>query len=357
MKKYKHVIISSLLVLVPMLFGMALWQDLPEKMPTHFGLSGPDGWSGKGFAVFGIPLMMLGFHLIVWGATLLDKNNQQGGNRKVLDLILYIFPIISIVMSCMIYFSTLGQVPDITGVMGVLMGLLFIIIGNYLPKCRQNATLGIKLKWTYHNEENWNRTHRVGGITWVICGGLMILSAILGFELGFVVIAIPMVLIPVVYSWQLYRKQIASGRVQETDEPKIVFPKGGKTATAVALAVLAVILFVVLFTGDVAATVENGKLNITATYWHNSAVELADVASVEYVEEGIDGTRNLGYGSPRLALGSFVNDSLGTYVRYTYGACRECILIRTGDEYLVLNAKTPEETRALYELILTEWGK
>lgn len=361
MKKYKHLIITSLFTLLPCLIGLALWKDLPDRMPTHFGPGGVDGWSSKGFAVFGLPLMILGFHIILWFATLLDKNNQQPGNRKVLDLILYIFPALSIVMSGVVYGTALGEIPDITGVMAVLMGILFVVIGNYLPKCRQNATLGIKLKWTYHNEENWNKTHRVGGITWVICGILMIVFGILGFVEGLLVVVFPMILIPVVYSWRLYKKQIASGTVKATDQPKIEFPGWARWLTWVMVAVLAVILavilYVVLFTGNIEAVVADGYLNISASYWDDSVVDLDTVESVEYVAQGVDGTRNWGYGSPRLFLGSFVNDSLGTYIRYTYEDCRECILIRAGGEYLVLNAKTPEETRALYERILTEWGK
>ena len=92
--------------------------------------------------------------------------------------------------------------------MPILMGLIFAIIGNYMPKCKQNYTIGIKIPWTLSSEENWNRTHRFAGRLWVVCGLVIILTAFLGgFEL-FLGIALVMALAPVLYSYALYRKGI-----------------------------------------------------------------------------------------------------------------------------------------------------
>ena len=91
--------------------------------------------------------------------------------------------------------------------MSLLMGVLFIFIGNLLPKMQQSYTMGIKLPWTLHNEENWNKTHRLSGKVWVI-GGIIILStALWGNFLVLMATTLLMVLIPVVYSYCLYRKQ------------------------------------------------------------------------------------------------------------------------------------------------------
>lgn len=354
MKKYKHLMITSLLVLLPCLVGLALWDQLPDQMPTHFGVNGADGWSSKGFAVFGIPVMMLVFHVIIYAATLLDKQNQQSGNRKVLDIILYIFPVISMVTSGIVYAISLGQNANVSllmiKLMPMLTGLMFVVMGNYMPKCRMNSTLGIKTKWTFHNEENWNKTHRVGGITFVLGGILMMIFGLLNWFWAFVPVMFALILIPMVYSWQLYKKQIASGAYQPGNPRISVSAKMGR-ASKIIVAVIVILVALLLCSGNVESEIEGSLLHISATYAQDITVDLGH-ATVEFVEEGISGSRVWGFGSARLALGSFQNDSLGLHTRYTYTQCKPCILLTVDGQYLVLNAKTPEATRALYEQII-----
>ena len=82
-----------------------------------------------------------------------------------------------------------------------------MVIGNYLPKCKQNYTLGIKLPWTLDDEENWNRTHRFAGFLWVVGGVLIAINAFLEWEWLFLVVVFAMVLIPAIYSYLYYKKQ------------------------------------------------------------------------------------------------------------------------------------------------------
>ena len=78
------------------------------------------------------------------------------------------------------------------------IGVLFMIIGNYLPKCKQNYTMGIKLPWTLDDEENWNRTHRFAGFLWVAGGVVIAINAFLKWEWLFLVVVFAMVLIPTI---------------------------------------------------------------------------------------------------------------------------------------------------------------
>ena len=86
------------------------------------------------------------------------------------------------------------------------MGALFVVIGNYLPKCKQSYTVGIKIPWTLNDEENWNKTHRLAGFLWVIGGVVIMATAFLGTFWLFFVVLIPMVIVPFVYSYSLYKK-------------------------------------------------------------------------------------------------------------------------------------------------------
>ena len=111
-------------------------------------------------------------------------------------------------MHSLTYAAALGREVRIEMVMPLLMGAIFIIIGNYLPKCGQNYTIGIKIPWTLHSEENWNRTHRFAGPVWVVGGLVMMLSGFLGENRIMIAAALVMVLAPTAYSYLLSCKGV-----------------------------------------------------------------------------------------------------------------------------------------------------
>ena len=122
----------------------------------------------------------------------------------------WIAPVISLFGMGSTYASALGQPPRIDRLAMLLLGIVFTIIGNYLPKCRQNYTIGIKIVWTLSDEENWNATHRLAGKLWTAGGLLLLLCAFLsGTALPWVmpVVLGIMVVIPIAYSWWFHRKQ------------------------------------------------------------------------------------------------------------------------------------------------------
>jgi uncharacterized membrane protein len=91
----------------------------------------------------------------------------------------------------------------------ILMGILFILIGNYMPKTRQNYTIGIKVPWALDNEENWNRTHRLAGYLWVAGGLILVILALAGLSNPVLMIGVVVVftLVPAIYSWWLHAKK------------------------------------------------------------------------------------------------------------------------------------------------------
>ena len=111
-------------------------------------------------------------------------------------------------MICAAEFATQ---ENINFMANLLLGVIFIVIGNYLPKCRQNYTIGIKLPWTLSDTENWDRTHRFAGKIWMLCGVLEIIVGFLPIA-QFEIVTIALILlatIPVaVYSYLLYRKKM-----------------------------------------------------------------------------------------------------------------------------------------------------
>jgi len=208
LKKNKFlIIITTLICLLPMVAGILLWDQLPEQIPSHWGIDGEvDAWSSKAFAVFFFPALLAGVHLICILASSLDPKSKNY-TPVMIQLVLWICPVLSLILNGMVYAFALGyDLLNVPMIMCILVGIMFVIVGNYLPKCRQSYTMGIKLPWTLDDEGNWNATHRFGGWVWVICGVVILGTAFLGnfwVLLGVLLVA---VLAPTIYSYLYYRK-------------------------------------------------------------------------------------------------------------------------------------------------------
>ena len=205
-KNLPKLIITSLIILIPIFIGLILWDKLPEQVPVHWNVNGAvDGYATKTQAVILLPLVLVAFQWICVLVTLLDPK-KQNINDKMFTLVLWIIPVISLLCNSMVYATALGHKVNVEIIMPLFMGVLFVIIGNYMPKCKQSYTLGIKLPWTLEDEENWNKTHRMAGFLWVTGGVVIMATAFLGAFWLFFVVSIPMVVVPFVYSYCLYKK-------------------------------------------------------------------------------------------------------------------------------------------------------
>ena len=215
-KKYKTtIIVTTLITLLPIVFGLIIWKKLPEQIATHWGADGQaDGYSGKAFAVFGMPCILAALQLFVSFITLNDPK-RRNIHKKPLTLVLWLIPIVSILMNCMTYAVALGMKVDVGIIVSILIGLLFIILGNYMPKLQQNYTVGIRIPWTLNSTENWNRTHRLGGKMFILGGFLLIITGFLGSVIGdfgalAAIIAIALICtgVPTVYSFWLFKRGV-----------------------------------------------------------------------------------------------------------------------------------------------------
>ena len=207
-KNLKLMLITSLVTLLPLLVGLCLWNRLPDQLPFHWNAAGEvDGWAGKPMAVIGAPLLMLALHWLCILITAADPKNKNHSG-KMQRLILWIIPLLSVVIFGMIFSTAWNKDLHVASIAPILIGLLFVILGNYLPKCKQSYTIGIKLPWTLHSEANWNKTHRLAGFLWVLGGFAMMIAGFFGGLWAILPIALGMTLIPTGYSYLLYRKGI-----------------------------------------------------------------------------------------------------------------------------------------------------
>lgn len=209
MKKLNRtLLLTTGLCLLPMLAGLIFWNRLPEQIPTHWNFAGEiDGYGSKAFCVLGLPSFMGGMNFFLH--FMLNKDPKTDNMSRALKGISYwILPVMSILLMSVTYLEALGAAIRVEVILPLFVGVMFIAIGNYLPKCRQNYTMGIRTPWTLNSEENWTRTHRVGGYCFTIGGLMLLLCALPGFWwLIFPAIFLAGVA-PMAYSYILYRKGI-----------------------------------------------------------------------------------------------------------------------------------------------------
>ena len=213
MKRNKGTLIVTILViLLPMVMGLLLWNKLPEQMPMHWNMEGEvDGWGSKAMLVVFLPLFMVGIQLIC-ALTMLCSSETKGIKGNLLQLSLWICPCVSLLIYTLVYAKILGYDFAVGTIVSLALGLIFVVIGNLLPKCRRNHFIGIKLIWTLKSDENWNKTHRFAGKVWVLGGVIIASTAFLGNVFQPLISTIIMVAISTVYSYAYFRKYERKGR-------------------------------------------------------------------------------------------------------------------------------------------------
>ena len=204
----KLLLLTSIVILFPILLGVMIWSQLPNQIPIHFTVAAQaDNFQSKPLVVFGLPLFLLLVHLFVIFVTARDPKNQTM-NEKMGKVIYWLTPIVSLSLSYLIYSKALGSTTNPSIFVSALLGLIFVIMGNYMPKLKVNHTVGIRLPWTLQSEENWYKTHRLAGKLWVLGGLILLLEAGLQFAVPYVmgIVILTIVFIPVMYSYQLSQK-------------------------------------------------------------------------------------------------------------------------------------------------------
>lgn len=210
MKKInKELLLSTIACFIPMVIALLFYNKLPEQVPTHFGANGEaNGYSSKVFFTFVMPLLYAGLHLFV--NIMINNDPKRANSPKIMfSIVRWLIPVLMTIVTGLSIAAALNVNINVSTWVLCFVGILFIVIGNYLPKCKQNYTIGIKLPWTLNSEENWNKTHRFGGIVFVLFGLIQIAGAFLDFGGIITMITIfAVLLIPMIYSFILYKKGI-----------------------------------------------------------------------------------------------------------------------------------------------------
>lgn len=215
------IVISSIVCLLPIILSVVVYNDLPEQIAIQWGAGGnPQNFVPKAMAAFGIPLLLTVIN--IFSKIRLLNDPKKANTSWITQLImLWAIPVASLVIVPVALFIAMGVMIPIAMIFPLIIGIVFIVYGNYLPKNRQNYVIGYKIPWTLHNADNWNKTHRLAGFLWILGGIILIIQAFVAFEnavwliLSALIIGL-VVIIPFIYSYVLYRNTVNDEQI--TDE-------------------------------------------------------------------------------------------------------------------------------------------
>ena len=208
------------LMFLPLIITLVVLPFLPEQIPAHYNFAGEiDRWGSKYEALlFPAITILMGFFML-WMAKIAAKQEESGNNNE--KIVFYTGMGISLWFTAMHTFSlykafaaagSMGYSveADINRIFCILLGIALVIIGNFMPKLRNNSIIGLRTPWSMKNDAAWKKSQLFGGISFIVCGVLMIIAGL--FAEGFAAMCVALGLLMtdtvvcVIYSYKISKK-------------------------------------------------------------------------------------------------------------------------------------------------------
>jgi uncharacterized membrane protein len=216
MKIHKYFLMAMLVLVIELIVVAWLGYSLPAdtRIPMHWNIhSEIDGWASRNTAILPFWLFNLGLFLLMMFSRQLSPVFKQ--NRERYDAVIPGLTLILVIFFALIhvYMLVLGHYPELESKVQfifILMGAMFICLGNILPKVPRNFIAGYKISWTLYSDEIWRRTHRLAGFCFVIFGAVLMLKGIFNLRTGWANAAmliglLGLAIVPIIYSFILFK--------------------------------------------------------------------------------------------------------------------------------------------------------
>ncbi|MCT4377274.1 DUF1648 domain-containing protein [Leuconostoc suionicum] len=202
--KNKKSFLPLIITLLPIFYGLILWTKLPVELPIHFNINGEvDRYANKVWLIIIWPIIatLLHLFLIIYRTKIVARSQ----NNKMHTIISWSIPLGTNILLSYIFAYGLGNHVNITSILLPTIGILFIALGNYMPKTQRNRFVGIRIPTALNNDVNWFKTQRIGGLMFVVGGFMMIGGGFLGmisefWTIASMIVALVLItVIPIIY--------------------------------------------------------------------------------------------------------------------------------------------------------------
>lgn len=194
------------------IFSAAVWRTLPDRLPMHWNAAGEiDRYGGRLEGALFVPVLATVVWLVMRGLPRIDPRRENYARfAGTYDLVVLAVVALLAAVHVLILGAGMGWAVPVVRVMPLLVGALFVVIGNVLPRARPNWWFGIRTPWTLSNDRVWARTQRAGGYALVASGIVVMLAAALPPRLGvpvLLVASLAAAAYSVVYSYIAWRQE------------------------------------------------------------------------------------------------------------------------------------------------------
>lgn len=205
-----HVLPLTLIGLTVIAWIIA-YPNLPEQMPVHWNASGEvDDYAAKLYAMLSnVGIMALLYVSMVYLPKIDPRKKNYKYFGKSYSIILNVMMSVFFVISLLVILNGAGYDVPIASIGPLVAGIMFMVLGNYMPHVRSNFFLGIRTPWTLSNDEVWKRTHRMTARVFFFGGFLIMLTTFIPADWKqwiFILIITVTLTAPYLYSYLLYRK-------------------------------------------------------------------------------------------------------------------------------------------------------
>lgn len=217
-KWIKHLVIV-LVAISPLIYMLIIWDTIPNEVRLRTSYSFSDGhdavalksknglWATVGL----LAAVILGVYGLTQNIKLFDPKRSDKPFSSAFNKISIGMVILLTAMNFVMLLDNIGRIENTPYLMMPIIGVLFAFLGNTMYNIKPNYYVGFKFPWTLNNDENWRKTHQLGGKIW-FAGGLLftasyLMAPTLWNDTRFFALIIVMVLVPTIYSFMMFRKE------------------------------------------------------------------------------------------------------------------------------------------------------
>lgn len=203
-------ILTPIIAVLPLISYLFLYSSLPDQLPMNFSLDGTVNSYGSKLEFMILPAISIIMYFVLKITPKLDPKGKS--YEKVAGFYSFFILFMEILIGT-VYLSILCTIWEIQWfsinfVIFMMLGYLFLLVGNYMPRMKQNFTMGIKTPWTLSSEKVWNKTHRLGGYLFVLASLPMFLMAFVSNTVTYIILGAVIavaVIVPTYMSYHWYK--------------------------------------------------------------------------------------------------------------------------------------------------------